>query len=98
MSTDYEREQAGLQVSVEELRESVAACEQQSVNMDSFLKLVKKYTVPDKLFPRNANILMNTLQRISAFCISAQSHGRFKKYPDKNIFSIFFAKLIYVKK
>ena len=51
MSTDYEREQAGLQVSVEELRESVAACEQQSVNMDSFLKLVKKYTVPDKLFP-----------------------------------------------
>ena len=51
MSTDYEREQAGLQVSVEELRESVAACEQQSVNMDSFLKLVKKYTVLDKLFP-----------------------------------------------
>ncbi len=51
MSADYEREQAGLQASVEELRESVAACEQQSVNMDSFLKLVKKYTVPDKLFP-----------------------------------------------
>ena len=27
------------------------ACEQQSVNMDNFIKLVKKYTVPDKLFP-----------------------------------------------
>lgn len=51
MSADYEREQAGLQASVEELRESVAACDQQSANMDSFLKLVKKYTVPDKLFP-----------------------------------------------
>ena len=51
MSTDYEREQAGLQASAAKLRQSIELCEQQSVNMDSFLKLVKKYTVPDKLLP-----------------------------------------------
>ena len=51
MSADYEQEQAGLQVSVKELRESIEDCDQQSINMNSFLKLVKKYTVPDKLFP-----------------------------------------------
>ena len=51
MFTDYEREQADLRDSVEDLRRSVEACERQSVNMDSFLKLVQKYTAPDKLFP-----------------------------------------------
>lgn len=51
MSADYEREQASLRESTEELRRSVEACDQQSANMDSFLKLVRKYTVPDKLFP-----------------------------------------------
>lgn len=51
MSTDYEREQASLRESAEKLRQAVEACNQQNVNMDSFLKLVKKYTVPDKLFP-----------------------------------------------
>lgn len=35
----------------EELRRSVEDCDQQSANMDSFLKLVRKYTVSDKLFP-----------------------------------------------
>lgn len=98
MSTDYEREQAGLQVSVEELRESVAACEQQSVNMDSFLKLVKKYTCAGQAVPRNANILMNTLQRISAFCISAQSHGRVKKYPGQKYILYIFCQTNICKK
>ena len=51
MSADYEQEQSRLQLSARELRQTVEACEQQSVNMDSFIKLVKKYTVPDKLFP-----------------------------------------------
>ena len=51
MFTDYEREQADLRDSVEDLRRSVEAGERQSVNMDSFLKLVQKYTAPDKLFP-----------------------------------------------
>lgn len=51
MSADYEQEQASLRESIEDLRRNVEACEQQSVNMDSFLKLVQKYTAPDKLFP-----------------------------------------------
>ena len=51
MSADYEREQADLEASIGALRQTVEACEQQSVNLDSFLKLVRKYTVPDKLFP-----------------------------------------------
>ena len=90
MSTDYEREQAGLQVSVEELRESVAACEQQSVNMEQLFEAGEEVHRAGQAVPRNANILMNTLQRISAFCISAQSHGRFKKYPGQKYISHIF--------
>lgn len=51
MSADYEREQASLRESAEELRKLVEMCDQQSTNIDSFLNLVRKYTVPDKLFP-----------------------------------------------
>jgi site-specific DNA recombinase len=51
MTADYEQEQAALQDSTDALRNSVEQAEQQSVNMDSFLKIVRKYTVPDKLFP-----------------------------------------------
>ena len=41
---------------------------------------------------------MNTLQRISAFVYLHKVMGELKNIRDKNIFSIFFAKLIYVKK
>jgi site-specific DNA recombinase len=51
MTADYEQEQAALQDSTDALRNTVEQAEQQSVNMDSFLKIVRKYTVPDKLFP-----------------------------------------------
>lgn len=51
MTADYEQEQATLQSSTDTLRNTVEQTEQQSVNMDSFLKTVRKYTVPDKLFP-----------------------------------------------
>mgnify|MGYP005766670717 CR=1 FL=1 len=61
MSADYEREQASLRESVEELRKTVETCERQSVNMDSFLKLVKKYTVPDKLFPELLNAFVEKI-------------------------------------
>ena len=61
MSADYEREQASLRESVEELRKTVEACERQSVNIDSFLKLVKKYTVPDKLFPELLNAFVEKI-------------------------------------
>ena len=61
MSADYEREQASLRESVEELRKTVETCERQSVNMDSFLKLVKKYTVPDKLFAELLNAFVEKI-------------------------------------
>ena len=61
MSADYEREQTSLRESVEGLRKTVEACERQSVNMDSFLKLVKKYTVPDKLFPELLNAFVEKI-------------------------------------
>ena len=61
MSADYEREQTDLRERTEKLRKAVEACEQQSVNMDSFLKLVKKYTVPDKLFPELLNAFVEKI-------------------------------------
>ena len=61
MSADYEQEQAHLQMSVKELQQTVEACEQQNVNMDSFIKLVKKYTVPDKLFPELLHALVEKI-------------------------------------
>ena len=61
MSADYEQEQASLRESVTKLRNTVEACEQQSVNMDSFLKLVRKYTVPDKLFPELLNTFVEKI-------------------------------------
>ena len=61
MSADYEQEQTSLRESVEGLRKTVEACERQSVNMDSFLKLVKKYTVPDKLFPELLNAFVEKI-------------------------------------
>lgn len=51
MTADYEQEQASLKENTERLRQTVEQAEQQSINMDSFLKIVRKYTVPDKLFP-----------------------------------------------
>ena len=46
-----EQEQAALKQSVEELRNVVAAADTQTVNIKSFLKIVKKYTEPTKLTP-----------------------------------------------
>ena len=51
MSAAYEQEQKDLEVSVTELRETVAAFEQQKTNIKDFLKLVKSYTEPDQLTP-----------------------------------------------
>ena len=48
-------------MSVKELQKTVEACEQQNVNMDSFIKLVKKYTVPDKLFPELLHALVEKI-------------------------------------
>lgn len=51
MSATYEREQRDLETSTAELRRAVEACEQQKVNIKSFLKLVKSYTEPEQLTP-----------------------------------------------
>ena len=51
LSEGYEKEQAELKQSTEELREVVASAEAQAVNVQSFLKIVKKYTEPTELTP-----------------------------------------------
>ena len=51
LSEGYEKEQAALRQSTEELRAVVASAEVQTVNIQSFLKIVKKYTEPTELTP-----------------------------------------------
>lgn len=51
LSEGYEKGQAILKQSVEELRSVVTAAETQTVNINSFLKIVKKYTGPTGLTP-----------------------------------------------
>lgn len=51
LSEGYEKEQAELTTSVAELRSIVEEAEAQEVNIQSFLKIVKKYTEPTELTP-----------------------------------------------
>ncbi len=51
MSGDYEQEQAELKQTVSELRPTVESAEEQAVNLQSFLKIVRKYTEPTELTP-----------------------------------------------
>ena len=51
LSESYESEQAELKQAVEKLQTVLDAVEAQSVNMRSFLKIVKKYTEPTELTP-----------------------------------------------
>ena len=51
MCEAYEKEQSELEDSASELRKQVEACEQQEVNVKSFLKLVKSYIEPEQLAP-----------------------------------------------
>lgn len=51
LSEGYEKEQADLKQSVDNLRAIVNAAETQAVNVQSFLKIVKKYTEPTELTP-----------------------------------------------
>lgn len=51
MSAAYEKEQRELETSTSELREQVETCEQQKVNVKSFLNLVKSYIEPEQLTP-----------------------------------------------
>ena len=51
MSTSYEQEQKELENSTAELRQQAEACEQQKINIKSFLKLVRSYIEPEQLTP-----------------------------------------------
>lgn len=61
MTADYEREQTALEKSRQEMQTVIDNCEAQKVNIDSFLKLVHKYTVPDKLFPELLNAFVEKI-------------------------------------
>ena len=52
LSTTYETEQAELKLSIESLSAIVEATEAQTVNVKSFLKIVKRYTEPTELTPQ----------------------------------------------
>ena len=52
LSATYEAEQAELKQSVDRLSALVEAAEMQTVNVKSFLKIVKKYTEPTELTPQ----------------------------------------------
>ena len=45
MSASYEEEQKGLESQVSELKKLIAAEKENSVNVDRFLALVRKYTM-----------------------------------------------------
>ena len=51
LSEGYEQEQATLKQSIEDLSAIVHAAQTQAVNVQSFLKIVKKYTQPTELTP-----------------------------------------------
>ena len=51
LSEGYEREQSELETSTESLRTLVHSAEVEEVNIQSFLKIVKKYTEPTELTP-----------------------------------------------
>jgi site-specific DNA recombinase len=51
MNADYEREQKTLEKSTTELRKIVDTCEEQNVNIRSFIKTVHRYIEPTELTP-----------------------------------------------
>lgn len=51
LSETYEKEQSDLKTSVSNLSEALQASETQTVNVQSFLKIVRKYTEPTELTP-----------------------------------------------
>ena len=51
MSAEYEREQTSLEKDVSELRETISVSESKVVDIERFLKTVRKYTAPSELTP-----------------------------------------------
>lgn len=60
-NADYEREQKALENSTAELRKIVEACEEQSVNVRSFIRIVRRYIVPTELTPEILHELVNKI-------------------------------------
>lgn len=60
-NADYEREQKALENSTAELRKIVEACEEQSVNVRSFIRIVRRYIEPTELTPEILHELVNKI-------------------------------------
>ena len=76
MSATYEREQKDLELSTAILRTKVENCEQQKVNIKSFLKLVKSYTEPEQLTPE---ILRMFVEKIVVHAADESSGRRMRQ-------------------
>lgn len=61
LSESYKKEQADLKASVSELLPIVKAEEKQAVNIQSFLKVVRKYTHPTELTPAMLREFVNKI-------------------------------------
>jgi len=61
MNADYEREQETLENSTEELGKTVETCEEQRVNVKSFIKTVQRYIEPTELTPEMLHEFVNKI-------------------------------------
>ena len=61
LSTDYEREQADLRVSIEKLRQEITEQENQATNIDKLIRLARKYLHLEKLTSTVLNDLVNAV-------------------------------------
>ena len=73
MSADYEQEQRTLENSNAELKCMVDTCEEQSLNIKSFLKCVRKYTEPCELTP---DMLHELVEKIIVYAPDKSSGHR----------------------
>ena len=64
LSQGYEQEQKSLQVQVEELSQSITAQEQQTVNVERFLKVIRKYGDVTEVTP---TMLHELIERIEIY-------------------------------
>lgn len=61
MSAAYEQEQKKLEADTAELRKTVEACDTQTINVKSFLKLVRSYIEPEQLTPEVLHIFVEKI-------------------------------------
>lgn len=87
MSADYEQEQRTLENSNAELKCMVDTCEEQSLNIKSFLKCVRKYTEPCELTP---DMLHELVEKIIVYAPDKSSGHRTQQI---NIYYNFVGKI-----